>query len=70
VHIEPSHWLHQISISKSVCHHLQHGLIKPPNYKLGVIIHLSYFGDIVWFILVRGHGHRSQVFLCFKKPHW
>jgi hypothetical protein len=29
VHPEPSHWLHEISISKIVCHHFQPGLIPP-----------------------------------------
>jgi hypothetical protein len=29
VHAEPSHWLHEISISKTVCHHFWSGLIPP-----------------------------------------
>jgi hypothetical protein len=29
VHVEPSHWLHEISISKIECHHFQHGLTTP-----------------------------------------
>jgi hypothetical protein len=36
---KPSHWLHEISISKTVCHHFQPGLI--PHYKLGVLIQVS-----------------------------
>jgi hypothetical protein len=29
VHAEPSHWLHEISISKTVHHHFWPGLIPP-----------------------------------------
>jgi hypothetical protein len=29
VHAEPSHWLHEIFISKTVCHHFWPGLIPP-----------------------------------------
>jgi hypothetical protein len=29
VHAEPSHWLHEISISKTVCHHFWPGIISP-----------------------------------------
>jgi hypothetical protein len=29
VHAEPSHWLHEISISKTVCHHFWSGLVPP-----------------------------------------
>jgi hypothetical protein len=29
VHAEPFHWLHEISISKTVCHHFWPGLIPP-----------------------------------------
>jgi hypothetical protein len=29
MHAEPSHWLHEISISKTVCHHFWPGLIPP-----------------------------------------
>jgi hypothetical protein len=36
---KPSHSLHEISISKTVCHHFQPGLI--PHYKLGVFIQFS-----------------------------
>ncbi len=27
MHAEPSHWLHEISISKTVCHHFWPGLM-------------------------------------------
>ncbi len=37
MHAEPSHWLHEISISKTVRHHFWHGLT--PHYKLGVHIY-------------------------------
>jgi len=30
VHAEPSHWLHEISFSKTVHHHFWPGLIIPP----------------------------------------
>jgi hypothetical protein len=30
VHAEPSHWLHEIFISRTVCHHFWPGLIPPP----------------------------------------
>ncbi len=36
---KPSHWLHEISISKIVCHHFQPGLIS--HYELGVLIQIS-----------------------------
>jgi hypothetical protein len=36
---KPSHSIHEISISKTVCHHFQPGLI--PHYKLGVLIQFS-----------------------------
>jgi len=35
VHAEPSHWLDEISISKTVRHHFWPGLIPPTHYKLG-----------------------------------
>jgi hypothetical protein len=37
LHAEPSHWLHEISISKTVHHHFWPGLIYP-RYKQGVLI--------------------------------
>ncbi len=36
---KPSHSLHEISISKIICHHFQPGLI--PHHKLGVLIQFS-----------------------------
>jgi hypothetical protein len=36
---KPSHWRHEISISKTICHHFQLRLI--PHYKLGVFIQVS-----------------------------
>jgi len=36
---KPSHWLHEISISTTVCHHFQPGLI--PHHKLGALIQVS-----------------------------
>ncbi len=36
---KPSHWLHEISISKIVCHHFQPRLIS--HYELGVLIQIS-----------------------------
>jgi hypothetical protein len=39
---EPSHWLHEFSIFKMVCHHFQPRLMHP-HYKLGVHIGLVPF---------------------------
>jgi hypothetical protein len=39
VHVEPSHWLHEIS--KTIHHHFWLGLI--PHYKLGVLIYLFIY---------------------------
>jgi hypothetical protein len=36
VHAEPSHWLHEIFISKTVCHHFWPGWY--PHYKPGLLI--------------------------------
>jgi hypothetical protein len=36
---KPSHWLHELFIFKTICHHFQLGLI--PHYKLGVLIQVS-----------------------------
>ncbi len=50
--LEPSHWLHEISISKMVCHHFQPGLYYP-NYKLRILICLAYHGkDIVFRFII------------------
>ncbi len=35
--LESSHWLHEISICKFVCHHFQLGLIPPLYTKLGYL---------------------------------
>jgi hypothetical protein len=57
VHAEPSHWLHEISISKSVCHHFAHKklicneleliLKLSPNY-LSRRLKTSYFHMEIW----------------------
>jgi len=39
MHAEPSCWLHEISISKTVCHHFQRGLITPPLKDWGTYWH-------------------------------
>ncbi len=36
MHAKPSRWLHEISISKTVCHHFGPGRI--PHYNLGVLM--------------------------------
>jgi hypothetical protein len=45
VHTEPSHWLHEISISKTVRHHFWPGLkmlLYLLFYKLGLLIQLKF----------------------------
>jgi hypothetical protein len=38
-----SHWLHEISICKIVCHHFQHGLIPPLYTKLGYLLYYMVY---------------------------
>jgi hypothetical protein len=52
VHAEPSHWLHEISISKIIRHHFWPGLIPPIIYcqlkgPFVVAIHMPSFTQFV-----------------------
>jgi len=42
VYVEPSHWLHEIFISKTVCHHFSLGLME----SMGIVYVLS--SNIAW----------------------
>jgi hypothetical protein len=55
-HIERSDWLHQISVSKSVCHHLQLGPIKPPLLFSGhSVIHIiTAWAPLASFFFFKG----------------
>jgi len=48
VHVEPSHWLHEISISKTVHHHFSPGLITPIINWGYVFIYLFIYLVIQW----------------------
>jgi len=46
VHAEPSHWLHEIRISKTVCHHLSPGLMekaKACGGRVSVCVRISLY---------------------------
>ncbi len=62
VHAEPSHWLHEISLSKIVHHHFPSGLIPPI---------INNWGYLLSFILISSWV-RSQLFYLFslKGPYW
>jgi hypothetical protein len=61
VHAEPSHWLHEISIPKTVGHHIWAGLIPLIIYWGYLIIYL-----LVWFILIRSWVHSQFIYFNFK----
>ncbi len=55
--LEPSHWLHEISISKMVCHHFQPGLLLIPPLQAGggtqhiQLICIYMFVCLKWILL-------------------
>jgi hypothetical protein len=59
VHAEPSHWLHEISISKTICHHFLPGLI-PPLEIGGTYIYTYVVCNILkWFVECEPFGEKN-----------
>jgi len=49
VHAEPSHWLHEISISKTVGHHFWPGLILPQICDVAEVVIIIHKDDLARF---------------------
>ncbi len=62
LHAELSHWLHETSMSRSVCHHFWPTPMGGARRVWDIVI--------VWFILISSWVAHNFFFVFWKGPHW